>query len=209
MTYFDSGDKEEAPEEFRVGMKVRVFNWSLDRAIRAKGWKRLEAAKACGVHYATLNHWLGFKSYPKEAKALEVAVVLGVSDEILFPEEIKGFRITKQIEPVSFGKEEALALGLCSQEADPEQIAIQDSLQGAIAEAMQGLREREKLVLRLRFGLDGEESLTLEAIGAVLGVHRERIRQIEAKALRRLRHPSRSIPLRSYAGLKEIPQPQQ
>ena len=198
--YFDNGDKAEAPEEFRVGIKVRIFNWSLDRAIKAKGWKRPEAAKACGVHFTTLNNWLGFKSYPKEAKALEVAVLLGVSDEILFPEEIKGFRITKQIEPVSFGKEEALALGLCSQEADPEQIAIQDSLQDSLQEAMQGLREREKLVLRLRFGLDGEESRTQADVGSILGVTNTRIGQIEAKALRKLRHPSRSIPLRTYLG---------
>ena len=198
--YFDNGDKAAAPEEFRVGIKVRIFNWSLDRAIKAKGWKRPEAAKACGVHFTTLNNWLGFKSYPKEAKALEVAVLLGVSDEILFPEEIKGFRITKQPEPVSFGREEALALGLCSQEVDPEEVAIQASLQGAMAEAMQGLREREKLVVKLRFGLEGEEALSLRDVGAILGVTSQRIRVIEATALRRIRHPSWSGPLRTYLG---------
>ena len=198
--YFDNGDKAEAPEEFRIGMKVRVFNWSLDRAIKAKGWTRPQAATACGVHFATLNNWLAFKSYPKEHNRMDVSIVLGVSDEILFPEEIKGFRITKQIEPVSFGKEEALALGLCSQEADPEQIAIQDSLQDSLQEAMQGLREREKLVLRLRFGLDGEESRTQADVGSILGVTNTRIGQIEAKALRKMRHPSRSIPLRTYLG---------
>jgi RNA polymerase sigma factor (sigma-70 family) len=198
--YFDNGDKEEAPEEFRIGMKVRVFNWSLDRAIKAKGWKRPEAAKACGVSLKTLYHWLAFTSYPRENTRMDVSIVLGVSDEILFPEEIKGFRITKQPEPVSFGKEEALALGLCSQEADPEQIAIQDSLQGAMAEAMQGLKEREKMVLKMHFGLEGEESLTQADVGAILGITNTRIRQIKAKALRKLRHPSRSIPLRTYLG---------
>jgi len=205
--YFDNGDKVAGPDEFRVGMKVRLFNWSLDRAIRAKGWKRIEAAKACGVSLHTLFWWLSFKSYPREHKRMEVSIVLGVPEDIIFPEAIEGFRITKQPEPVSFGKEEAVALGLCSQEVDPEQVAIQaslqDSLQDSLQEAMQGLREREKLVLRLRFGLDGEESRTLEAVGAVLGVHRERIRQIEAKALRKMRHPSRSIPLLPYLGLEE------
>jgi len=190
----------EGPDEFRIGMKVRLFNWSLDRAIKAKGWKRAEAAKACGVSLNTLYWWLAFKSYPKEHKRMDVSIVLGVPEDIIFPEAIEGFRITTQPEPISFGKEEAVALGLCSQEVDPEQLAIQASLQGAMAEAMQGLREREKLVLRLRFGLEGEEPLTLTDIGAVLGVHRERIRQIEAKALSKLRHPSRSIPLRTYLG---------
>ena len=198
MTYFDNGDKEGSPEEFRMGMKVRLFNWSLDRAIRAKGWKRIEAAKACGVSLVTLFNWLAFRAYPKEHKRLDVSIALGVSDEIIFPEAIEGFRITKQPEAISFGKEEALALGLCAQEVDPEQVAIQAALQESLQEAMQGLREREKLVLKLRFGLEGEEPLTLEAVGAILGVQRERIRQIEAKAFRKLRHPSRSLPLRPY-----------
>ena len=193
-------EEPDKPDEFRIGVTFRVFNWSLDRAIRAKGWNRREAAAACGVHWQTLSKWLGFQSYPREAKALEVAVVLGVSDEILFPAEIKGFRITKQPEPVSFGKEEALAFGMLSQEIDPERVAIQGSLTDAIKEAMQGLREREKLVLKLRFGLEGEEALTLTDVAAVVGVTRERIRQIEAKALRLLRHPSRSSLLRDYVG---------
>jgi len=198
--YFDNDDRVEGPDEFRVGMKVRVFNWSLDRAIKAKGWTRLQAAKACGIHFTTLMHWLAFRSYPRENKRLDASIVLGVSDEILFPDELKGIRIAKQPEPMSFGREEAMALGLCSQEVDPEQVAIQASLQDSLQEAMQGLREREKLVLKLRFGLEGEESLTLEEVGAILGVHRERIRQIQAKALRKLRHPSRSLPLRTYWG---------
>ena len=92
---------EERPEEFRVGIKVRVFNFALDYAIKANGWTRKEAAAALGVTYITLCRWLAFKSYPREAKVLEVAQVLGVWREVLFPEEIKGLRITKQPEPLS------------------------------------------------------------------------------------------------------------
>ena len=44
----------DGPDEFRVGMKVRLFNWSLDRAIKAKGWKRTEAAKACLAEHSLL-----------------------------------------------------------------------------------------------------------------------------------------------------------
>ena len=190
----------DGPDEFRIGMKVRLFNWSLDRAIKAQGWKRTEAAKACGVGLQTLYRWLAFKSYPRENKRMDVSIVLGVPEDIIFPEAIEGFRIIKQPEAISFGKEEAVALGLCSQEVDPEQLAIQASLQGALQEAMQGLREREKLVLRLRFGLEGAESLTQADVGSILGVTNTRIGQIEAKALRKLRHPSRSIPLRTYLG---------
>jgi RNA polymerase sigma factor (sigma-70 family) len=192
---------EERPEEFRIGMKVLLFNWCLDHAIKAKGWSRQEAAAACGVTVQTLYHWLAFRSYPREAKVLEVSQVLGVWREVLFPEEIKSLRITSQPEPLSFGREEALALGMLSYEVNPEKIAIQASLQESLQTAMQVLREREKLVLKLRFGLEGEEALTLAGVGAVLGVTPERIRQIQAKALRKLRGPSRRSPLENY--LKE------
>ena len=66
--------------------------------------------------------------------------------------------------------------------------------------ALDSLTPRERRVLELRFGLDRTESLTLSEIGDALGVTRERIRQIEATALRKLRHPSRSRKLREFAG---------
>ena len=67
-------------------------------------------------------------------------------------------------------------------------------------QALAGLKEREAKILRLYFGIDGSEPMTLEQIGAVLNITRERVRQIKEKALSRLRHVSRARALESYLG---------
>ena len=69
---------------------------------------------------------------------------------------------------------------------------------GQLEEVLGTLTEREQKVLRLRFGLDDGRARTLEEVGKEFNVTRERIRQIEAKALRKLRHPSRSRKLKDY-----------
>ena len=73
-----------------------------------------------------------------------------------------------------------------------------ESLQIEIERALNTLTPREAKVLKLRFGLEDGKSRTLEEVGKEFMVTRERIRQIEAKALRKLRHPSRSKKLRDY-----------
>lgn len=83
----------------------------------------------------------------------------------------------------------------------PEDAAMSDSLCKAVASALEVLTERESEILRLRFGLDDGEEHTLEEVGQVFGVTRERIRQIEAKALRKLRHPARAELLSPFAEL--------
>jgi RNA polymerase primary sigma factor len=75
--------------------------------------------------------------------------------------------------------------------------AISGSLREAINEALDALTPREAKILRLRYGLDIEADMTLEDVGKQFDVTRERIRQIEMKALRKLRHPSRADRLRT------------
>ncbi len=72
------------------------------------------------------------------------------------------------------------------------------SFKEQVKQALNGLTQREREVLCLRFGLDDGRSRTLEEVGKEFRVTRERIRQIEAKALRKLRHPSRSKRLKDY-----------
>ena len=80
----------------------------------------------------------------------------------------------------------------------PEEFTIHEMLKDEISDVLLTLTEREEQVLRLRFGLDDGSCKTLEEVGQMFGVTRERIRQIEAKALRKLRHPSRSRKLKDF-----------
>ena len=80
----------------------------------------------------------------------------------------------------------------------PEEYTIHEMLKDEISDVLLTLTEREEQVLRLRFGLDDGSCKTLEEVGQMFGVTRERIRQIEAKALRKLRHPSRSRKLKDF-----------
>ena len=81
---------------------------------------------------------------------------------------------------------------------NPEEYTTNELLKDEISDILLTLTEREEKVIRLRFGLEDGKSRTLEEVGQIFGVTRERIRQIEAKALRKLRHPSRSRKLKDY-----------
>ena len=77
-----------------------------------------------------------------------------------------------------------------------------EGLREATQDILDGLTAREAKVLRMRFGIDMNTDHTLEEVGKQFDVTRERIRQIEAKALRKLRHPSRSDQLRSFLDIE-------
>jgi RNA polymerase primary sigma factor len=82
----------------------------------------------------------------------------------------------------------------------PDEATFEKALTEAIEESLSGLKERESKILRLYFGLDGEDPMTLEDIGTLLGITRERVRQIKEKALLKLRHNSRRRALESFLG---------
>ncbi|XKK26256.1 RNA polymerase sigma factor RpoD [Bacillus sp. CB62A.1] len=122
----------------------------------------------------------------------------------LAPEKVREILKIAQ-EPVSLetpiGEEDDSHLGdfIEDQEAtSPADHAAYELLKEQLEDVLDTLTDREENVLRLRFGLDDGRTRTLEEVGKVFGVTRERIRQIEAKALRKLRHPSRSKRLKDF-----------
>ena len=139
------------------------------------------------------------QKYERPPTAEEVSKEMGIEIEKA-QEILKISQDTTSIEtPV--GKEEDTRL----KEFIPDEVGLspfesasQELLKGHIVEVLDTLNPRERKVLELRFGLRDGRSRTLEEVGREFGVTRERIRQIEAKALRKLRHPSRSKRLRDY-----------
>ena len=128
-----------------------------------------------------------------------------IADRMNIPVERVREIIKISQEPVSLetpiGEEEDSHLGDFIQDDNvpvPAEAAAYTLLKEQLQEVLGTLTEREQKVLRLRFGLDDGRARTLEEVGREFNVTRERIRQIEAKALRKLRHPSRSRKLKDY-----------
>ena len=135
----------------------------------------------------------------REPSATEIADYLGIS--LSKVEEI--MKLSQ--EPISLetpvGEEDDSHLGDFIQDNDvsePMEAAAARSLREQLEKALSTLTEREEKVLRLRFGFEDGKTHTLEEVGKEFNVTRERVRQIESKALRRLRHPSKSKPLKDF-----------
>ena len=139
------------------------------------------------------------QQFGREPTTEEIAKEMGIP-------ESKVIEIQKIAQdPVSLetpiGEEEDSHLGDFIEDVtttSPSEIVAQSMLKDQLLAVLSTLTPREEKVLRLRFGIDDGRQRTLEEVGREFNVTRERIRQIEAKALRKLRHPSRSKPLREY-----------
>lgn len=157
---------------------------------------RVGALNKIGKAYSNLQ-----QEFEREPNTTELASELGMDiSEVSVALRISGRHVSMDA-PFTQGEESRLIDVLENDEEPmPDQSLMMESLRAEISRALATLTEREAEVIKLYFGLNKEHSLTLEEIGERFNLTRERVRQIKEKAIRRLRHASRSKNLRAYLG---------
>jgi RNA polymerase primary sigma factor len=157
---------------------------------------RVGALNKIGKKFSELE-----QSYEREPSASELATELDMTlFEVADTLKISGRHISVDA-PFAQGEDNRLLDVIQDdRQPTPDNTLMTESLRVEVRRALATLSEREAEVIRLYFGLDREHSLTLEEIGEKFNLTRERVRQIKEKAIRRLRHASRSKQLRAYLG---------
>lgn len=129
----------------------------------------------------------------REPKIKEIADVMGISEKQA--KEIQSYIVEPTSLDIQVGDDDDTTIGSFIEDihfVNPESAYIKESNGDVVNAVLDTLSDREANILRLRFGIGGKKAMTLEEVGKEYGLTRERIRQIEAKALRKLRHPSRA-----------------
>ncbi len=157
---------------------------------------RVGALNKIGKAYSNLE-----QEFEREPSALELAQELDMDvNEVSDNLKIAGRHVSMDA-PFAQGEENRLLDVIeDDQQPSPDYILMNESLKSEIQRALSTLSNREAEVIKLYFGLNKEHSMTLEEIGERFNLTRERVRQIKEKAIRRLRHASRSKNLKTYLG---------
>lgn len=129
----------------------------------------------------------------REPKVKEIADAMGISEKQA--KEIQSYIVEPTSLDIQVGDDDDTTIGSFIEDThfvNPESAYIKESNGDVVNAVLDTLSDREANILRLRFGIGGKKAMTLKEVGKEYGLTRERIRQIEAKALRKLRHPSRA-----------------
>ena len=196
---------------FDLRVESRFKNATLYRALDeflGPGWTQHQAAEYCGVSDTDLGKILNLKWEPRRrfgegylSSFRKVADKLGYEPSELFPDtlyslQLPGVVVREYESPCVLSLQEAQKAGLLPPAPDTLHAVEEDESRALVDSALDTLSPREAKIMRLRFGLNGEGEHSLQEIADLIGRSRDRIRQIEAKALRKLRHPSSSHRLR-------------
>lgn len=192
-----------------VRLRLITHNARLVDARRAAGWTQQDFAKITDLKIKYIQDIENLRIIPRDGHMGEISDALNLPKDYLFPpflmeaiqEGVFGQRVTELEEPKIISLTEARRAGLLPEgNAEDEAIEAADQtlLKERIPELLEKLAPRERKVIELRFGFDGEGCKTYEQVGQEFGVTHGRIRQIEHKALRKLRHPSRARQLKDF-----------
>lgn len=186
----------------KIRAKISLRNEAAIAAREKLGLTQAEAARRIGVPQGSLCDLeclrfdrFGVGGYRSKGigdrQLMAIAFFYGVSDEELLPADLRGKSFTNHAEAVKDVPTTAL-LGMAADAPSAEQKLIGEEVKAAIGEALDDLTFREREIVKLRYGMGGEGEYTLEEVSRIFRITRERVRQIEMKAMRKLRHPKRS-----------------
>ena len=204
-------------QEGNLGLMKAVDKFDVDKGFKfstyATWWIRQAITRSIAdqartiripVHmYERINKMLRVETmlsekYGTEVTNQQIADEMGISvEKVLDLKKVSEVPVSLYT-PIGEGDNDSVLIDFVPDDRCIEDYVVNSGLHDDIMQALSVLSEREQQVLMLRFGIGEERPMTLEEIGAVFNVTRERIRQIEAKALRKLRHPQRAAKLKSY-----------
>lgn len=199
-------DKEP---NWELGRKVDYFNGTMRRMRIERGLLQRELAEKAGTSEQYISRIETMKIKPSKEIAQKIAEALGVKVTDVFPDFLD--MLTERIPKteIRYAKLTAQALEEYTQKQyfiqadnmDPEDSFRRNNIYDKLDEAIKDLTDREKKVIKMRFGLHDERPHTLEEVGNYFGVHRERIRQIELKAIKKLRRSKAIAEIESWNNL--------
>ncbi len=189
----------------RIRAKLSLKNDHLVAARESVGcFTQIEAARLVGTPPGSYGKCENFGAYPKKPELIsKYERAFRVPFEMLFPKEYRdavdkklGRPITRVFDIMALPEHRSFILPDTADSYEIEE--MKENLINALDKSLDLLTEREAKVLKMRFGLSGGNEYTLEEVAYEFRVSRERIRQIEAKALRKLKHPIRSKNLENF-----------
>ena len=194
-----------SPKDIRLEVKVR--NNLILRKMESKGFATVaELSRACGISQSEIGRLVNMRFTPMRENGEwmpiveKLAAFLECVPEELFSEMQRTTALPKNkaTAEIDFAETQAFLTREKAEALLPDLLAMTGELAKHLREAIVTLPPQLQQVLTLRFGLGDEEELTLEQVGEKLNLTREEVRQMEAKALRWMRHPSRSERLRNH-----------
>ena len=185
--------------DFAIGVQHRIFNNEVRKRREAMGLTQKQLEKLANVGGQKIGNIESFRVYPTKDEAERIAEILDAPIDALFPKWLEIYKpkrtsiVTETIVTEKLIESQTNPF-LLTDGSEAECAIDRDLLHEELEKELSTLSPREKKVLTLRYGLDPDDQVprTFEEVSAIFGVTRERIRQIEKKAMRRLRHPTRS-----------------